>query len=73
MILFSSIKAKRAEQNEYIVSRVMSARSVIRMAAFPLGTTGKNTAEVKKPLSASFIENALAVSAEPQFTKRIAV
>lgn len=43
------------------------------MAAFPLGTTGKKTAEVKKPLSASCMESEFAFSASPQFTSLIAV
>ncbi|UII72887.1 hypothetical protein LVW35_06820 [Pseudomonas sp. HN11] len=70
---FSSIRLMSLEQNESTVSWDMSARSVIRIAAFPMGTTGKNTAEVKKPLSASCAAIVFAFSASSQGTKRIAV
>ncbi|MNG29668.1 hypothetical protein D3C84_1151380 [compost metagenome] len=51
----------------------MSARKVILTAALPWATTGKNTAEVKKPRLANSMAMRLARAASPQWIKRIAM
>ena len=60
-------------QNDSIVVGDISARSVMRTADFPFGTTGKNTADVKKPMSESRVASSFAFSASPQLIKRMAV
>ena len=52
MLVFEAVVSwVSCAQNDSLVVGDISARSVMRTADFPFGTTGKNTADVKKPMS----------------------